>query len=528
MIRPRSLAWLLALALAAPYGGAHAHAVQLASEPADGAVLARAPAEVVVRFNEPVAPTAVRLFDAAGARIPVEASRLGAGAAFRVALPPELADGRYVLSYRVTSADAHPVAGAVAFVVGRDIAGGQVVDVTGSNDDAAARIALRVVQDLAWMLAMGGALFLLFVAPFPHSRRVLLAASALVVVTACCGAGLHGVALLGGDANLLAGAPWKAALDSPRGTSALLAMVGAVLVGAGAWTAPAGRWRNWLVAGIAALTASALVSGHVATASPRGVALAALALHVLGAAFWGGSLVALALLLAGAQPPQPALRALRRFSGLALVAVPLLALAGVVLAVFELESLATLRDTTYGRWILVKAAVLLTLLMIAAVNRWRWMPLAGAGDAGALASLRRNVAIEIVLVAGAIGAAAALAQTPPARAQASAGFVHLVLVQRDVHLHFTLDPGRPGTNVIALQFESAAGGVVDPAEVEVEFEQREVGLGPFVRAATREGPGAYAWRGPDLALPGAWAIAVHARIGDFDRITFRAPVVLPP
>lgn len=522
MIRARSLAWLLALALAAPCGGAHAHAVQVASEPADGAVLQRAPAEVVVRFNEPVAPTAVRLFDASGTRLPVEASPVGAGNAFRVALPSPLPDGRYMLSYRVTSADAHPVAGAVAFVVGRDSPGAPGANVPGlDGDDATARIAVRVGYDLAWMLALGAALFLLFVAPFPHSRRLLLVACAVVAVTACVGTGLHGVALHGGDAVLLAGEPWEAGLRSPRGTSALLSVLGAVLVGAGATSEPSRR-RAWLVAGIAALTASALVSGHAATASPRGLAQAALALHVLGAAFWAGSLVALALLLMGS-PRQAVLRGLQRFSGLALIAIPMFALAGVVLAVLELDS-PDLWGTSYGRWILVKVCLLMTLLVVATANRWRWMPLVLAGDAVALGTLRRNVTIEIVLIAGAIGAAALLAQTPPARAEATGAFVHLVLVQRDVQLHFTLDPGRPGANSISLQFESSGGAPVDPAEVQVEFELIEAGVGPFVRTATRLGPGAYTWQGQDLALPGAWTVIVRARLGEFDQVVFRAEV----
>ncbi|WP_430642108.1 copper resistance protein CopC, partial [Bradyrhizobium ivorense] len=56
-------ALLVALCLAT---AAHAHAVLIAAEPADGSVLAEAPKMLVLRFNEAVAPTAVSLLDAAG------------------------------------------------------------------------------------------------------------------------------------------------------------------------------------------------------------------------------------------------------------------------------------------------------------------------------------------------------------------------------------------------------------------------------------------------------------------------------
>ena len=57
------VALLLALCLAT---SAHAHAVLIAAEPADGSVVTEAPKTVVLRFNEAVAPTAVSLLDAAG------------------------------------------------------------------------------------------------------------------------------------------------------------------------------------------------------------------------------------------------------------------------------------------------------------------------------------------------------------------------------------------------------------------------------------------------------------------------------
>ena len=49
--------------------GASAHAVLLEALPADGARLEAAPAELVLRFNEPVVPMAVKLLDGQGAEL---------------------------------------------------------------------------------------------------------------------------------------------------------------------------------------------------------------------------------------------------------------------------------------------------------------------------------------------------------------------------------------------------------------------------------------------------------------------------
>src|SRR5262245_34796953 len=79
----------LLLALSAP--AAHAHATLLAAEPADGAVLARAPSQLRLTFDEPVSPLAPRLVGAGGHSLPLTAvSQHGASL---VITPPPMAEG---------------------------------------------------------------------------------------------------------------------------------------------------------------------------------------------------------------------------------------------------------------------------------------------------------------------------------------------------------------------------------------------------------------------------------------------------
>ena len=120
------------LLLAAAPAGAHAELVQ--SDPAPGAVLARPPEQVKLTFTEDVDVTggAIRVFDA-------DAERVDSGGVEStgrtVTLPlPSLDDGSYVVTWRVTSTDAHPIRGAFTFQVGQGGAGATSREVQGLAD----------------------------------------------------------------------------------------------------------------------------------------------------------------------------------------------------------------------------------------------------------------------------------------------------------------------------------------------------------------------------------------------------------
>lgn len=97
---------------------AFAHSELSGSTPAQGARLAAPPAEFVLRFNEPVQVTSLRLLDAAGQAQPLH--RAGDATPAREAratpaapLPP----GALRLEWRAISADGHPIRGTLRFTL---------------------------------------------------------------------------------------------------------------------------------------------------------------------------------------------------------------------------------------------------------------------------------------------------------------------------------------------------------------------------------------------------------------------------
>jgi copper transport protein len=163
-------ACLAALALPA---AASAHAVLEESQPSRGDQVSQAPQRVVLRFDEPVelAFGSVRVYDAHGNRVDSGSTQHpgGSGDAVAVDLRRGLGDGVYTATYRVISADSHPVAGGFTFTVG---AGGaaptsNVADLidagrAGPVTEAAFGV-VRALSYLAIALAAGALVFVLAV-----------------------------------------------------------------------------------------------------------------------------------------------------------------------------------------------------------------------------------------------------------------------------------------------------------------------------------------------------------------------------
>jgi len=147
--------------------------------------------------------------------------------------------------------------------------------------------------------------------------------------------------------------------------------------------------------------------------------------HLIAAGAWVGGLLPLALLLAACGREATSIAVARtatlRFSALGVVCVAALIITGAVNTFYLAGSIAALTETDYGHLLLIKVALFVAMIAIAAVNRLQLTPrlaLAANGAARkALRQLRRNVAIEIAAGAVVIAVVAVLGVTPPAHLQ---------------------------------------------------------------------------------------------------------------
>lgn len=159
--------------------------------------------------------------------------------------------------------------------------------------------------------------------------------------------------------------------------------------------------------------------GHAAAleGSAGATLLTAQIAHLIATAAWFGALPPLAFVLARARRIPATLgfaaAATRRFSPLGIVSVTTLILSGLVNSWFLVGSIPALFGTAYGHLLLIKLGLVLGMLALAAVNRFRLTPDLALRPAGAVRGLVQTVGLEIALGLGVLLVVGALGATPP-------------------------------------------------------------------------------------------------------------------
>ena len=584
----RILLTALALALAAA-GPAQAHALLEGTSPERGAVAKRAPGEVVLRFSEPVeiAFGAVRVFGADGSEVQQGEPFHPGGRDDEVAvrLRDGVEDGGYTVTYRVVSADSHPVSGGFVFSVGDEAAApaASVADLLGDQKagpvTSVAFGVARAVEYGAIALALGVLAVLLLVwlpalratagageawraaaAAFAaRARTLLLAAAGAGAVAALAALALQaataeGASLwsaFGGVRDVLDtrfGVFWGLAIIAwsavglfaavrPQAVPALrpatVGAAGSALPGPGPWT-----WA--LAVPVLALALLPGLGGHASVQDPVAVLLPANVVHVLAAGAWIGGLTVLVAALPAATRRLEAADRTRvlsavvgRFSGLALIAVALLLAGGIVQSLLELGAVNDLWDTAFGRAIAIKAVLVAVLLGLGALNRRRTLPrLAraaeeGASPGGAGVLLRRTLRAEVALGVAALAVTGALAGYPPATALSAGPFSDSANLG-PARAELTVEPARAGANEVHVYLFDRSDGRQYDAPKELRFEASLPGKGiePIELEATKAGPGHYVVGAAALAPAGDWRLELIARVSDFDelRATYKVPI----
>ena len=215
----------------------------------------------------------------------------------------------------------------------------------------------------------------------------------------------------------------------------LMALLGSVLFfSQGRRSFHRSRWMRFVSVALAASLVGTLAwAGHAAAnmgSDLKGSAhLVGDVLHLIAAAAWLGGLVPLALMLSPLRDEiAPSLNVVRvatvRFSTLGVISVGTLVATGIVNSWILSGSVQALTGTDYGRLLLVKVALFLVMLSVAAINRLRLTPrllqdLDAAAAQHALRLLRRNSMIEAAVGAVILVIVAVLGILPPGLEMAS-------------------------------------------------------------------------------------------------------------
>ncbi|MDG9710263.1 copper resistance CopC/CopD family protein [Streptomyces sp. DH10] len=382
--------------LVAGAGPASAHAAVTGSDPAQGAVVDKAPARISLTFSEQVAMSddSLRVLDPEGKRVDTGGPSNVSGTTYAVRLHSGLPDGTYTVAYQLVSADSHPVAGAYTFSIGAPSKTSVSVSDQTADDGVVGWLYGfgRYMSYAGFIVMAGGAAFVLACWPrgsgvrpvqrFVVSGWLTLTAATLALLLlrgSFTGSGkvadIFDLSLLGQVLQTKTGA----ALVSRLLLLAAAALFIAVLFGAYDKREDPQEKRDLTfglaIGGVvvaAGLAASWAMSEHASTGLQAGIAMPVDVLHLLAVAAWLGGLGALlvALYRAPADAPVDA-SAVRRFSRVAFGSVLALIATGTYQSWRQLGSWSAFTGTRYGQLLLAKIALVAVLVGVAWISR-RW------------------------------------------------------------------------------------------------------------------------------------------------------------
>ena len=424
---------------------ASAHAYLVKTYPAATALLNTPPPDVALTFDEAVEPrfAIISVTD-------VNAHSETIGAVHRAVSDPDtlvvplkkLPEGWYLVVWRAISVDGHPVRGAFTFAVGPNPGPAPQFKIPHISATATTTPLLitRWLVFLTAMIAIGLFVLRVLIAR-PLVRRIegttLRSVSAAFAIASAVGLLAIPVYLEVATANDSLTSAFNVGKLVPlfrttafgRGYVDLELCFALFVAAAGIaiWLDRPERGRRSIAAllsaaGALAAAAAVLVipgaSGHAAQTAPQALALFLDWIHLVSGSIWVGGLAGLLVLWrflpAGRRVPGLTV-VVPRFSRVAFVSVFVLLGSGTWATVLHMPVLAALWGTSYGKVILIKIALLVAAMGLAAVNLLRTKPQLAASDLGESAArlLRRMVGAETVVVAGAIFAAALLSSLPP-------------------------------------------------------------------------------------------------------------------
>lgn len=512
---------LVGLVLAA--GPTQAHSVLEGSTPAEGDVLTTAPTEVTLTFNEPVNLVAesVQVFAPDGTRVEHGKAALTTDSSkvVRVGMASSQ-QGTYLVSWRVVSADSHPLAGAFTFSVGK---ASKTVAAAPSQESrvlswslggvrwlgyVGSALLLGILVVLAWCWPAGNAAIL---------RRLLFSGAMLLAVGAVLEILLKGPYDAGLDLSAVGRTDllrevWQGTYGKAVAARLALAVVGAVLVTRRA------TWRDrWLISIWAVLVGLTFaLAGHAAAGAYRTLAVISESTHAIAASIWLGGLVVVAVAVRRGETE--ALPIVRRFSRLAFISACALVVTGVFQSWRGVGlSWGALTETTYGRELLFKTLLVANVLLLASLSR-AWVNRRISNTSAATrpgVDLRRTVLGEMVGIIVVLALTSGLTATEPAKtAYHPRTTTELVIEGNTVQLA-AVPSGDRRVDLHLYVFDSN-GQPTDPPQVTAAVRHGQIGPLPVQLDAVATGQRLGLI---DVPVAGTWKLAITVRATDIDEST---------
>jgi len=562
------------IALGASAAPAFAHAALESTVPVQGALLEVSPPRIDLSFSEPisVSPESLRIIAASGETVKTDPPTgvPGSPGIMRQRVPV-LDNGTYVVTWRIVSADAHPVRGAFTFSVGEVSSGGAGKNIandflSGGTTHRSVDIAYAVVRGLVYLamaILIGGLFASIFVwrRALEHKgvRRLLWTAWKGLFFLTLVAFGLQGSYAAGADLiDIYDSSLWSNTWSSRIGTVLFIRMlfVLALLPSLILIKKPErkGWWAPLTVVLLVGIAITPGLGGHASVGSQSWVAMFADAVHVLAMSAWMGGLILL-VVLATSGKTEEALESMPIWSRVATVSVLLVTLTGVARGYRELGGLSDILGSTYGRLLSLKVGLVLVALLLATLARdavqRRWEldaeelaaadeereALVSAGEkppkrrghslvpdetgvsalsyvlpeATARRRLLRSVFAEVSVLVFVISVTAVLVNTAPAQSSQSGPWSATLEVGK-LRADINVSPARTGANEVHLTLNASGGGPAQVLDVAVEFSLPSADIAPIDVEMRSAGIAHYTSVGFTPPVAGEWTMTLKVLV----------------
>jgi copper transport protein len=395
---------------------AFAHATVVSTNPPADRSVPTSPATVSLSFNEDVTigTTPVTLLDSAGNTEPLGRARLNPDATvLTVAVKTRLASGVYTVTWQVTSGDGDIVAGRYAFGVGPNVTG----RLTGQAGQQLSNPGLWPTSLLRWLLFGAFAIGFGGIAASRLVRRHATAAPSPAPVPWIRPAAVTGMAasvglaaLNVGGGNLLSGLTHPSLGQLVQSREGRLVAI-ELLAFATAAIAASLRRPRYAAAALFVVAIAEGLRGHPgALVGGWGVML--LTAHFAVAAVWVGGLIHVLRVVAAWRGHRHLVwPMLREYSKGALLLFVVVAASGMT-AALVVTPLASIPNTTYGRTLLAKVALVTAAAAVAYTARRRLRREAAVAAVVSRARVESTVLVAVLAVTG------LLVSLPPPRVPA--------------------------------------------------------------------------------------------------------------
>ena len=400
------------------------------------------------------------------------------------------------------------------------------------------------------MVLVGGLVFLVAAWPDGASderlRPTLRAAAAVGALATVAGMGIQGADVAGlGLAHALSVRSALDTLDTSYGQAAvarlvLLALLAGLLAVATPVRVRTARWQGAALAASAGTLLTLSLAGHARTGRWVGLALPLDLVHLGAAATWIGGLAVLTFVVLPRDDAGSSAPVVSRFSGVAAVAVVAVVATGVVQGFRQLGSIDGLRDTSYGRLLVIKVVLVAVVVVLGALSRSLlrrqleveapvlvgtdgasteaeaddegWVP---PDPAELRRSLRRSVGAEAVLAVVVLAVTSLLVASDPARTLEREGFSAGKVVQGTV-IEAVAAPARTGPVDMHVYVSDPTFGLTTKLTATATLSLPAKGI-PGVQVPLKPaGRGHWSAYDVDIPIKGTWRLDVTITIGTFD------------